>query len=125
LTRQQMFTIGYRPETWQRVRLAAEPDGRLVAVIHEVIAETSRQEDYVEVVANWSGQLYRCDNVRLDYRLVDLDVYTPMDMRAPGAAHGLHALEVAMDELAWALQMDPLALRVKNYTDHDASKDLP
>lgn len=125
LTRQQMFTFGHRPETWQRVRLAADRDGQLRAVVHEAIAETSRFEDYVEVVVNWSGQLYRCDNVRLEYELVPLDQYTPIDMRAPGAAHGVYALEIAMDELAEALAMDPLALRLKNYTEHDASKGLP
>jgi xanthine dehydrogenase YagR molybdenum-binding subunit len=125
LTRQQMFTFGHRPETWQRVKLAAGRDGTLLAIIHECKAETSRLEDYCEVVVNWSGQMYRCDNVRLGYELVDLDHYSPIDMRAPGAAHGVHALEVAMDELAYALGMDPLALRLKNYTDHDAAKDLP
>lgn len=125
LTRQQMFTFGHRPETWQRVRLAAEPDGKLVSVIHEAVAETSRGEDYVEVVVNWSGQLYASDNVRLEYRLVDLDHYTPLDMRAPGAAHGVHALEIAMDELSYALGMDPLALRLKNYAERDGNKDLP
>jgi xanthine dehydrogenase YagR molybdenum-binding subunit len=125
LTRQQMFTFGHRPETWQRVKLAADSDGRLRAVVHEAVAETSRLEDYTEVVVNWSGQLYRCDNVRLVYKVVSLDQYTPLDMRAPGAAHGVHALEVAMDELSYALGMDPLALRLKNYTDHDAAKNLP
>lgn len=125
LTRQQQFTFGHRPETWQRIRLAAERDGQLRAVVHEAVAETSRFEDYVEVVVNWSGQLYRCDNVRLEYQLVPLDQYTPIDMRAPGAAHGVYALEIAMDELAYALSMDPLALRLKNYTEHDASKNLP
>lgn len=125
LTRQQMFTFGHRPETWQRVQLGAAADGTLQAVVHEAIAETSRKEDYCEVVVNWSGQLYRCPSVRLGYQLVDLDQYTPIDMRAPGAAHGVHALEVAMDELACALQMDPLALRLKNYAERDQAKDLP
>ncbi|NEL73833.1 MAG: xanthine dehydrogenase family protein molybdopterin-binding subunit [Xanthomonas perforans] len=125
LTRQQMFTFGHRPETWQRVRLAADHDGSLKAVMHEAVAETSRLEDYVEVVVNWSGQLYQCDNVSLGYRLVPLDQYSPLDMRAPGAAHGVHALEVAMDELAYQLRMDPLILRLKNYADRDASKGLP
>src|SRR5690606_25259868 len=83
LTRQQMFTFGHRPETWQRIQLAAERDGTLKAVVHEAVAETSRFEDYVEVVVNWSGQLYRCDNVRLGYQLVPLDQYTPIDMRTP------------------------------------------
>lgn len=125
LTRQQMFTFGHRPETWQRVRLAADHDGTLRAVMHEAIAETSRLEDYVEVVVNWSGQLYACENVKLGYQLVKLDQYSPMDMRAPGAAHGVHALEVAMDELAHALRMDPLALRLKNDTRFDHAGGLP
>jgi xanthine dehydrogenase YagR molybdenum-binding subunit len=125
LTRQQMFTFGHRPETWQRVQLGATADGTLTAILHEAIAETSRNEDYVEVVVNWSGQLYRCDNIRLEYRLVDLDRYTPIDMRAPGAAHGVHAIEVAMDELSYALGMDPLALRLKNYAERDSNKGLP
>jgi len=112
-------------KTVSHVKLAAERDGTLRAILHEAIAETSRIEDYVEVVVNWSGQLYACDNVRLGYQLVALDQYTPIDMRAPGAAHGVHALEVAMDELAYALDMDPLALRLKNYTDRDPMKDLP
>jgi len=125
LSRQQMFTFGHRPETWQRVKLAADSDGTLKAVVHEAIAGTSQIEDYVEVVVNWSGQLYRCDNVRLDYQLVALDQYSPLDMRAPGAAHGVHALEVAMDELSYALGMDPLALRLKNYAERDAARNLP
>jgi xanthine dehydrogenase YagR molybdenum-binding subunit len=125
LTRQQMFTFGHRPETWQRLKLAADRDGRLRALVHEAVAETSRLEDYVEVVVNWSGQLYHCDNVRLDYRVVDLDQYSPIDMRAPGAAHGVHALEVAMDELSYELGIDPLELRLKNYAERDASQDLP
>jgi xanthine dehydrogenase YagR molybdenum-binding subunit len=125
LTRQQMFSFGHRPETWQRVRLAADSDGTLRAIVHEAVAETSRLEDYVEAVVNWSGELYACDNVRLGYRLVDLDHHSPIDMRAPGAAHGVHALEVAMDELAWALRMDPLQLRLKNYAERDPSTDKP
>ena len=125
LTRQQMFTFGHRPETWQRVQLAANPDGALQAVIHEAVGATSRLEDYVEVVVNWAGQLYSCPNVRLKYDVVDLDQASPMDMRAPGAAHGLHALEIAMDELAHALQMDPLLLRLRNYAHSDQAKGLP
>jgi xanthine dehydrogenase YagR molybdenum-binding subunit len=125
LTRQQMFTFGHRPETWQRVSLSATSDGALTSVQHEAIAETSRHEEYVEVVVNWAGQLYACDHVKLGYQVVDLDQHTPIDMRAPGAAHGVHALEVAMDELSYQLKMDPLALRLKNYAERDASKDLP
>ena len=125
LTRQQMFTFGHRPETWQRVALAAEADGTLTSIIHEAVTETSRFEDFVEVVVNWSAQLYRCDNARFDYKVLPLDHHTPLEMRAPGAAQGVHALEVAMDELAVVLGIDPLALRLKNYSERDPSEDRP
>ena len=125
LTRQQMFTFGHRPETLQRLKLAADRDGTLRAIVHSAVAETSRFEDYVEVVVNWSGQLYACDNIKLGYQVVSLDQYSPIDMRAPGAAHGVHALEVAMDELAHELRMDPLALRLKNYAERNPMDDMP
>src|SRR5262245_20500598 len=125
LTRQQMFSFGHRPHTLQRVSLGAAPDGALEAIIHKAIAETSRFEDYSETVAHWSAMLYRCENVRLEYKLAQLDVYTPIDMRAPGATWGLYALESAMDELAYELGVDPLELRLKNYADEDQSKKKP
>jgi xanthine dehydrogenase YagR molybdenum-binding subunit len=125
LTRQQMFSFGHRPETWHKIKLAADRDGKLQAVWHEAIQETSRLEDYVEVVVNWSGQLYACDNIHLGYQLVGQDRATPIDMRAPGAAHGVHALEVAMDELAYELRMDPLEFRLKNYAEHNHLEDKP
>ena len=125
LTRQQMFSLGHRPATWQRVKLGASADGTLRALVHEAVAETSRHEDFTEAVVNWSGMLYRCDNVAVHYSLVPLDVYTPMDMRAPGATWGVYALECAMDELAAALNMDPLELRLKNYADRNQNEDAP
>jgi xanthine dehydrogenase YagR molybdenum-binding subunit len=125
LTRQQMFSFGYRPETWQRVRLGAMNDGTLTALIHEAVAATSRFEQYKETVVDWSGQMYKCDNVRFNHRLVELDLYTPLDMRAPGATLGMHAIEVAMDELSYKLGMDPLALRLANYAERDANQDRP
>jgi xanthine dehydrogenase YagR molybdenum-binding subunit len=129
LTRQQMFSFGHRPTTWQRVALGAAADGTLEAILHEAIAETSRLEDYSETVVDWSDLLYRCDNVRLDHKVVQLDLATPIDMRAPGAAWGVYALESAMDELAVQLRIDPMALRLKNYAEKDgdtpfSSKEL-
>ncbi|MGJ9419126.1 xanthine dehydrogenase family protein molybdopterin-binding subunit [Massilia sp. CMS3.1] len=125
LTRQQMFSFGHRPETVQWVKLAADRDGTLRSIQHEAIAETSQIEDYIEVVVNWSGLLYACENIKLGYKLVSLDQYTPLDMRAPGAAHGMHALEVAMDELSYELKMDPLSLRLKNYAERSPVDDKP
>jgi xanthine dehydrogenase YagR molybdenum-binding subunit len=119
LTRDQMFTFSHRPETINRVSLGAGPDGTLLALRHEALAATSRYEDHQEVVVNWSGLLYDCDNVELGYRLAQLDIATPGDMRAPGAPLGLFALESAMDELAEAIGLDPLELRLRNYAESD------
>ncbi len=119
LTRSQMFYLGYRPDTVQSVSLAAERDGKLVSIMHDAVAGTSRYEDYQEAVVNWSGMMYHCDNAKLTYRLAQLDTATPCDMRAPGAAIGVTALECAMDELAYELGMDPLELRRVNFTSKD------
>ncbi|WGF90940.1 xanthine dehydrogenase family protein molybdopterin-binding subunit [Marinivivus vitaminiproducens] len=125
LTRDQMFTFGYRPETINTVTLGADASGKLQALRHEAIAATSTFEDYQEPVVNWSGMLYACDNVELGYRIAKVDTYTPADMRAPGAPLGLFALESAMDELAYALGMDPLELRLVNYAERDGNEGKP
>ena len=122
LMRQQMFTLTHRPATWQRVALSCAPDGTLKAVMHDAIAETSRFEDYTENVVNWSALLYRCGNVKLGYKAVQLDLPTPGDMRAPGAVWGLYALECAMDELANKAGIDPIELRLKNYAETDQNE---
>ncbi|MEK6478161.1 xanthine dehydrogenase family protein molybdopterin-binding subunit [Catalinimonas sp. 4WD22] len=125
LTRPQMFSFGHRPVTLQKLRLGAAPDGTLNAISHAAYAETSQFEKYMENVVNWSGKLYKCDHVEEIYRLVRLDMYTPLDMRAPGGVTGVYALESAMDELAYQLKMDPMQLRLKNYTDEDMSQGKP
>lgn len=125
LTRAQMFSFVHRPESIQRLRLGASKDGHLSAIIHEAVQSVSRYEDYCDVVVNWAGQLYQCDNVRLEFNVAKIDTATPGDMRAPGASQGLFALESAMDELAYKLRLDPLEFRLLNYTERDANKDLP
>ena len=125
LTRDQMWTITHRPETINSVVLGATTDGSLQAIKHEAIAMTSRYEDYQEIVVNWSGMLYACDNVDLTYKIAQLDVSTPGDMRAPGAPSGTFGIECAMDELAHRLEIDPVALRLKNYAEKDQNKGKP
>ncbi len=123
MTRREMFYLSWRPSCVQTVSLAADADGRLEAVMHHAVHATSRHEDYQENVANWSGLAYKCDNVKISYELVKLDLATPGDMRAPGAASGLAALETAMDELAYAVGIDPLELRVRNFVHRDQNQD--
>jgi xanthine dehydrogenase YagR molybdenum-binding subunit len=125
LTRDQMFTLGYRPETWQEVKLGADTDGMLRSIQHHAVASTSSFEDYQEPIVEWSGLLYQCDNAAFGYRLAKLDTATPMDMRAPGAPSGIFALESAMDELAYAVDVDPLQLRLMNYAEKDQTQDRP
>ncbi len=125
LTRQQMFSFGHRPKCVQNVSLSALHDGTLQSIEHTAYGETSQFESYTEIIVNWSGLLYNCANVKLDYQLVKLDTYTPMDMRAPGAVTGVHAIESAMDELAYKLKMDPLELRLKNYAFEDQTVNKP
>ena len=125
LTREQMFTVGYRPDTLQTVALGANTDGTLRAVVHDAVAGTSQYEDYQENTVNWSGLLYRCDNVRLRYWLAKTDTPTPLDMRAPGGSTGVFALETAMDELAYACGLDPIELRLRNYAEEDQNTKKP
>ena len=125
LTRDQMFTFTHRPETIQRIQLGATTDGTMQALKHEAIGETSRFEEYQEVVVNWSGLLYDIDNAEFTYKIAPMDVYTPGDMRAPGAPTGTFAIESAVDELAAAVGMDPVALRLKNYSEQDKNEGKP
>ncbi|TFV51390.1 xanthine dehydrogenase family protein molybdopterin-binding subunit [Bradyrhizobium niftali] len=125
LTRQQMYGLGYRPATIEHVGLGAKPDGALEAVMHEATAVTSRYEDFARNDSGWAEQLYKSRNSHYSHKVVRLDVSTPCDMRAPGAASGVCALECAMDELAVALKLDPIELRLKCYSDRDQSEDLP
>ena len=123
MTRQQMFSFSHRPEAIQTIKVAATADGLLDAVSHTAIEETSRHEEYLETVVNWSGLLYTCPNVSLDHRLVNLDLASPADMRAPGAVTGIAAFECAIDELAYKAGMDPLEFRLKNYAEKDQNED--
>jgi xanthine dehydrogenase YagR molybdenum-binding subunit len=123
LTRSQMFHIGYRPDNYHTVSLASDEQGRLRAIMHDAVASTSHYEDYQEAVVNWSGMMYHCDNVKLTYELAQLDTATPCDMRAPGAAIGVTALECAMDELSYEVGVDPLEMRRINFASKDENTD--
>ena len=126
LTRRQMFgPVGARPRTEQRVTLGATRDGALTAVRHTSTANTSTLEDWLEPSAIATRILYACPNLATDHALARLNVGTPTFMRAPGEASGTFAIESAMDELAYALRMDPVALRLKNYAERDPESGKP
>ena len=120
-----MYALGYRPGSIERLAIGAKEDGTLDAMTQEAIAMTSQFELFARNDATWSGTLYQCPNAKYAHKLVRLDLATPCDMRAPGAATGVYGLECAMDELAVALKLDPLEFRYRNYSDRDQNQDLP
>ena len=126
LTRRQLYqSVGFRPHTQQRVGLGAGESGQLTALIQEAVGQTSTYEEFAEATLDVPATTYACPNRRTRYHLVEMNTNTPCPMRGPGHATGLLAQEIAMDELAAALQMDPIALRLKNYAERDPKKDQP
>ena len=125
LTRQQMYVLGYRPAMIQSVALGANTGGMLDVITHDAVTVTSQYEDFHRQETGWSGLLYKSANAKYAHRLARLDLPTSCDMRAPSAAPALFALESAMDELAVALKIDPLELRLRCYSDRDQNENKP
>src|SRR5687768_14148902 len=125
-TRTQMFTgHGYRPYTIQKIALGAETSGKLTAMIHEAVHNTSTFEEFYDSTTGFTRQVYACPNLDAPLKITDTDLNTPTWMRAPGAVSGIFALECAMDELAYALKIDPLELRLINYAEVDPESGKP
>jgi xanthine dehydrogenase YagR molybdenum-binding subunit len=126
LTRAQMYTSnGYRSETVQDMRLGARWDGTLTAIVHHTTAIGSDVGEFPETCPEVTKVLYACPNVETRVRLVRLDLGAPTFMRAPGEATGSFALESALDELAYALGLDPIELRLRNYAETDPESGKP
>jgi xanthine dehydrogenase YagR molybdenum-binding subunit len=126
LSRREMYYgVGYRPHTHQRVSLGASRDGRLAAIVHDGYQETSTYEEFSEALVSATGFLHSCPNVYTRRRIARMNVHTPGHMRAPGEVSGIFALESAMDELAVALNIDPIELRLRNEPGQDESTKLP
>jgi xanthine dehydrogenase YagR molybdenum-binding subunit len=125
-SRSDGFTIAtYRAETRHRLRLGAGHDGKLQALIHEGWEVSSRPDDYKVAGIDATTRLYACANIDSNVTIVHADRNTPGFMRAPAELPYLFALESAIDELAHALQMDPVELRRINDTQVEPIKGLP
>ena len=111
----------HRPATVQRIRLGAGSDGKLVAISHESWSG-DLPGGQPETAAMQTRLLYAAANRITSHRLATLDLPEGNSMRAPGEASGMMALEIAMDELAERLKMDPVALRIANDTQVDPEK---
>jgi xanthine dehydrogenase YagR molybdenum-binding subunit len=126
LTRAQMYgPVGHRGATWQMLRLGVGAQGRLTALHHRSISATSSFEDFLEPAANASLYVYQSPAILTETEGLRLDTGTPGPMRAPGEASGSAALEVAIDEAAQALGMDPLEFRLANYAETEPGTGRP
>lgn len=126
LTRQQIFHVTtHRSDTIQRIRLATNRDGKILAIGHDVFSGNLPSEQVYEAAALQTRTLYAGPNRQTRHRLAPLDIPIASSMRAPGEAVGLLALECAMDELAEKLSLDPVELRLRNEPSEDPEKNIP
>ncbi len=126
LEREQMFgPVGGRPSTINRIKLGASADGKLLAMQQDVLMNASVMEDFTEHSANPTKNLYMSEANSITEKVVEVNLGVSTFMRAPGEAPGTAVLEIAMDELAEKLKMDPVQLRLVNYAENDPSHDRP
>lgn len=126
LTRQQMFSLaGHRTPTHQRVTLGADRDGRLISVAHDTIEQSAAVQEFAEQTGVATRVMYAAPNLRTTHRLATCDVPVPSWMRAPGECPGMFALESAIDEMAIACGVDPIAFRVTNDAKLRPEDDRP
>ncbi|WP_285030831.1 xanthine dehydrogenase family protein molybdopterin-binding subunit [Mycolicibacterium sp. lyk4-40-TYG-92] len=126
VSRDQMFTsTGHRPHTEQHLSLVADAQARLTSIEHHTLTETSTVAHFCEPAGLSTRFLYQSPRMVVSHTVARVNRPTPCFMRGPGEAPGLFALEVAMDELAHALHVDPLDLRITNYADEDQASGRP
>ncbi|MFZ3360806.1 MAG: xanthine dehydrogenase family protein molybdopterin-binding subunit [Xanthobacteraceae bacterium] len=126
LRREQMFgPMGHRAPTRQTLRLGADSDGKLTALDHHTKTVSSSFDDFFEPASGASHTLYASPAIATSHEAVRVDTGTPLFMRAPGEATGSIALECAIDEMAYACGMDPLAFRLKNYAEVEPISGKP
>ena len=126
LTREQMFgMVGSRSATVQTLAVGADKEGKFTAITHDSITQTSAYDEFAEPAGTITRMMYACPNLETTHRLIRANIGTPSPMRAPGEAPGVFALESMIDEVAYAVKMDPIALRLTNYAETDPHKQLP
>jgi xanthine dehydrogenase YagR molybdenum-binding subunit len=126
MLRQQVFDATVRrSNTEQRIRFAADADGRLTGIGHETLSANLPKEDFFEPAGIGTQSLYAGENRLITHDLVRMNLTLSGSMRAPGEAVGMIALECAMDELAEQLGIDPIELRRRNEPECDPMKDRP
>ena len=126
LPRTLMFCdVGHRPSVIQRIRLGANQDGRLTALVNDIENDTSFVDEFLENCVDPTSMLYSCPNVKAEQWEVKLNVGTPTPMRGPGRTPALFGLESGLDDLAIKLNIDPIEIRLRNYAEQDESSNKP
>ena len=126
LGREQMWgPVGARPTTVNMIKIAANADGKITAIKHDAIIHSSVMEDFIEETMGPSRILYQSGSNDTSLKCVQMNYGVPTFMRAPGEAPGTAVLEIAMDEMAEKLKMDPIQFRMVNYAEKDLSEDKP
>jgi xanthine dehydrogenase YagR molybdenum-binding subunit len=126
IDRSQFFTSnGHRTETEQRIRIGATKFGGITGFVQDVVDTRGNAGDFSEPCGKSIPMLYEIPNLRVTHHAVPLDIPTPTAMRAPGESPGLFAVESALDELAYAANVDPVELRVRNHAINDPSTGTP
>ncbi|WP_375419202.1 xanthine dehydrogenase family protein molybdopterin-binding subunit [uncultured Hymenobacter sp.] len=124
LTRAQTFTLmPFRGEMQQRIRLGADENGQLQAILHDAVLAKGTAGQFVAPIAEATRQVYQSPNIGIHVQAAPLDTNAPGWMRGPGAPNGQFALESALDELAHQMGLDPLDLRIRNYADREPGTD--
>ena len=115
LTRPQMFTmVGYRPASWQKIKLGADSTGKFTGMLHQAKHATCLYESFNEGITRIARLVYNFNNLKTEAAIVPLNLSTPTWMRGPGDCTGDFAIESAIDELSYLLKQDPVELRMKN-----------
>ena len=105
---------GYRPASWQRVKLGADRSGNLMSIIHQAKNGTSVFQNFNDNITGVTRLIYKFPNLKTESAIVPLNLSTPTWMRGPGDCTGVFGLESAIDEISYKLHMDPVELRLKN-----------
>ena len=127
LTRPQMFAgTGYRPASWQRVKLGSDKSGNLLSILHQAKNGTSVFQNFNDNITGVSRLIYKFPNLKTETATVPLNLSTPTWMRGPGDCTGVFSIESAIDELSYKLKVDPVELRLKNISlDKHPESGLP
>ena len=125
-TRAQGFTIAtYRAETRHHVKLGADETGKLLAYVHDAWELSSRPDNYNVAGTSSTAVMYDYGAIATRVNVANADRNTPGFMRSPPEVPYMYALECGMDELAYALKMDPVELRRRNDTMKDPASSRP